>query len=175
MKWGERKKKKVELIIDKRIEDQFTLKYGVLGINTKSIYNSAQYVTLESKIKCLSLAVFLLAIPPIQLKLELHIRGELLIANHLNQSLWSTNQKYWAAVRCNLLHSLWEVHNCVVPFTRHCKLHEFGVEKPISWAKPEHFDYFAMNYSVWSHILSTVGNALSHFTQYSDLWWMWVS
>jgi len=27
-----KKKKKVELAIDKRIEDHFTLKYGVLGI-----------------------------------------------------------------------------------------------------------------------------------------------
>jgi hypothetical protein len=34
--------------------------------------------------------------------------------------------------QCNLLHSFWEVHNCVVPFTRHGKLHEFGAENPIS-------------------------------------------
>ncbi len=82
-----KEKKKVELAIDKRIEDHFTLKYGVLGINTRSISNGAQYVTLDSKIKCLRLAVFLLAIPPIKHKLELHIRGEVLIANHLDQSL----------------------------------------------------------------------------------------
>jgi hypothetical protein len=44
---------------------------------------------------------FFLATPPI--KLKLHIHGGLLRANHLDQSLWSTNQKYWAAVRCNLL------------------------------------------------------------------------
>jgi len=25
-----------------------------------------------------------------------------------------------------------EVHNCVVPFTSHCKLHEFDAEKPIA-------------------------------------------
>jgi hypothetical protein len=31
-----------------------------------------------------------LAIPPIKLKLELHIRGGLLIENDLDQSLWST-------------------------------------------------------------------------------------
>jgi len=175
MKWikwneGKEKKKKVELTIDKRIEDHYTLKYGILGINTKSISNGAQYVTLDNKIKCLSLVVFFLAITPI--KLKLHRRRELLIANQLDQSLWSTNQKYWAAVRCNLLHSLWEVHNCVAPFTRHYKLHEFGAEKPISWAKPEHFDSFAINCSVWTHIVSTLGDALSHFTLYSDLWWM---
>jgi hypothetical protein len=108
-----------------------------------------------SKFSC-----FVFGNPPIKLKLELHIHGGLLIANHLDQSLWSTNEKNWAAVRSNLLHSFWEVHNCVVPFTSHGKLHEFGAEKPISWAKPAHFDFFAINFTVWSHILSTVGDAL---------------
>jgi hypothetical protein len=76
----------------------------------------------------------------------------LLKANHLDQSLWSTNQKYWAAVKSNLLHSFLEVHNCVVPFTSHGTLHEFGAEKPISWAKRTHFDFFAMNFTIWSHM-----------------------
>jgi hypothetical protein len=84
----------------------------------------------------------------------------LLIANHLDQSLWSTNQKYWAVVRSNLLHSFLEVQNCVAPFTSHDKLHEFGAEKPISWAKPAHFDLFRINCTVRSHILSSVGDAL---------------
>jgi hypothetical protein len=35
-------------------------------------------------------------------------------------------------VKPNFLHSLWEMHNCVAPFTSHSKLHEFGAEKPIS-------------------------------------------
>jgi hypothetical protein len=61
--------------------------FVVWGHETKSISNGAQYVTLDSKIKCLSLAVFFLATPPINLKLELHIHGGLLIANHLDQSL----------------------------------------------------------------------------------------
>jgi hypothetical protein len=34
---------------------------------TKSISTRAQYVTLDNKIKCLSLAVFILATPPIKL------------------------------------------------------------------------------------------------------------
>jgi len=35
-----------------------------------------------------------------------------------------------------------EVHkNCVAPFTSHGTLHEFGAEKPISWAKLPHFDF----------------------------------
>jgi hypothetical protein len=33
----------------------------------KSISTSAQYVTLDNKIKCLSIAVLFLAIPPIKL------------------------------------------------------------------------------------------------------------
>ncbi len=39
------------------------------------------------------------------------------------------------------------------------KQHEFGAEKSISWDKPAHFDFFTINFTVWSHILSTVGNA----------------
>ncbi len=35
------------------------------------------------------------------------------------------------------------MYNCVVPFTSHGKLHEFGAKKPISWAKSAHFDFFA--------------------------------
>jgi hypothetical protein len=31
-----------------------------------------------------------------------------------------------------IYYSFLEVHNCVVLFTSHGKLHEFGVEKPIS-------------------------------------------
>jgi hypothetical protein len=79
---------------------------------------------------------------------------ELLIANHLDQSLWSTNQKFWAAIRSNWLLS-------VAPFTSHGKRHKFGPEKWISWAKLAHFDFFAINFTVWSHILSTSGDALT--------------
>jgi hypothetical protein len=53
--------------------------------DTKSIFKCAQCVTLDSKTKCLSLAVFLFTTPTIKLKLELHIHGGLLIANHLDQ------------------------------------------------------------------------------------------
>jgi hypothetical protein len=47
----------------------------------------------------------------------------LLIANHMDESLWWTNEKYWAAVKSTLLHSI--LDNCVAPFTSHGKLHEF--------------------------------------------------
>jgi hypothetical protein len=32
-----------------------------------------------------------------------------------------------------------EVKTCVVPFTSHGKLHEFGAEKSISWSKMANF------------------------------------
>ncbi len=47
------------------------------------------------------------------------------------------------------------MHNCVAPFTSYVKLHEFGAEKPISWAKAAYFDFFTIIFILWSHILST--------------------
>ncbi len=55
--------------------------------------------------------------------------------------------KFW----CNLLHS----------FTSHSKLHKFGAKKPIFLATLAHFDFIAINYTVWSHILSNLGDALN--------------
>jgi len=33
-------------------------------------------------------------------------------------------------------------------------------KKPIFWAKPAHFDFFTVNFIVWSHKLSTSGDAV---------------
>jgi hypothetical protein len=38
-------------------------------------------------------------------------------------------------------------------------MHKFGAKKPISCAKPAHFDFSAINFTLWSHILSTSGDA----------------
>jgi hypothetical protein len=86
------------------------------------------------------------------------IHGGLLIAiaNHLDQSSWSTNQKYWAAVMCNYYTLFGWCTNCIVLFTSHGKLHESGAEKPISWAKPAHFDFVVINFTIWSHILTLI-------------------
>jgi hypothetical protein len=54
-----------------------------------------------------------------------------------------------------------EVHNYVVPLTSHGKLHEFGPEKPISWAKSALSDFLTVNFTIWSHILSTGEDALT--------------
>jgi hypothetical protein len=63
----------------------------------------------------------------------------------------------------NLLHSFLKVHNCVASFTGHSTLQEFGAEKPISWAKLAHFDFFSIIFTIWSHMLCTVGDALTRF------------
>jgi hypothetical protein len=51
------------------------------------------------------------------------------------------------------------VHSYVAPLTSHDKLHIFWAKKPISPAKPAYFDFFAINFTVWSHILTTSGDA----------------
>ncbi len=91
-------------------------------------------------IKCRSLAVFF-GNPTSKIVSGTAYTWELLIANHLDQSLWSTNQNYWAALRSN------------AHFTSRGNLHEFGASKPISWAQPAHFDFFTINFTLWSHIL----------------------
>jgi hypothetical protein len=79
----------------------------------------------------------------------------LLIANHLDESLWSTNQKYWTAVTSNLVHSFLEVQNCVAPFPSQSQLHEYQFPE-----QNRHIlTFFAINLTVWSHILSTGGDA----------------
>jgi hypothetical protein len=40
---------------------------------------------------------------------------------------------------------------------------------PISWAKSTHFDFFTINVTVWSHILSSDGDALSSCTFFVSL------
>jgi hypothetical protein len=70
--------------------------------SSKRINTGAQYVTLDNKFKCPSLASFFLAVPPIR---RTAYTWGLLTANHLDQSLGSANQKYSATVRFKLLHS----------------------------------------------------------------------
>jgi len=82
------------------------------------------------------------------------------IANHMDQSLWSTNQKYWAAVRSNLLHSFWRCTStlCLLPATTSCM--NLVQKNQFFWAKRTHFDISPINFTTWSHILSTIEDAL---------------
>jgi hypothetical protein len=38
-------------------------------------------------------------------------------------------------------------------------------KKPIFWAKPAHFDFFTINFTVWSHILSTSVDAFRYVAE----------
>jgi hypothetical protein len=91
--------------------------------------------------------------PPIKLKGGQHICGELLIANHLDQSLWCAHLKHSEELRSYLLHSVLQVHSCKCTallslFTSQHKLYIMLCQKPISWAKPAHFDFSSSNYAL---------------------------
>ncbi len=69
--------------------------FGAKGSYSQLWYISsgAQYVTLQKYFSHPSLVPFyFLVTPPMKLKL---LGGVLLITNHLDQSLWWANQKYW--------------------------------------------------------------------------------
>jgi hypothetical protein len=108
-----------------------------------------------------SLVIYSFATPPIKRKLVEQIGGGLLIANHLDQSLWWANQKHWVAIRSYLLHSFLQVHRAAAPFTSHGNLHNYAEPKPFSWAKPAAYVGFSSsNFTVQDHIPSTAGDAL---------------
>jgi hypothetical protein len=69
----------------------------------KNISSYPHYVTVQEYFSHPSSVFYFLPTRPI--KLRLPMSGSLLIANHLDQSLWLANQKHWAAVRSYLLHS----------------------------------------------------------------------
>jgi len=97
--------------------------YGLEHPQWCSICNPAK-IFLTSKF-----GYFLFSTSPIQLKLRLQIRERLLIANHLDQSSWLTNEKQGTA----------------------------GA-KLYCWTKPACFDFFSSNSNVQGHILSTAGD-----------------
>ncbi len=94
---------------------------GPIAIGS-SIQTGSQYVTLDKSMKCFILAVCF-GNPSNKTVMGIPDMRGLLIANHLHQSLWSTNKKYWAAIKSNILHSFLEMHHCVAPFTSHAKVH----------------------------------------------------
>jgi len=82
---------------------------------------------------------------------------ELLIANHLDQPIIMIDQS--EILSCSQVQFI-TLFFGGAPFTSHRKLHEFDAGKPIARAKPAHFDILTINFTVWSHILSTGGDAL---------------
>jgi hypothetical protein len=86
---------------------------------------------------------------------------ELLITNHLDELLWSANQKRWAAVRSYLLHSFLQVRHSAGAFISHGTMQNYAEPKPFSWAKPAYFGFSSSNFIVQDHIQSTVADALT--------------
>jgi hypothetical protein len=85
---------------------------GLLGITSRSLFLRASSAVLSTcPLSCIrkyfshpSLVIYFFTTPPIKLKLRQQIGRGVLTANHLDQSLWWANQKYWTAVRSYLLH-----------------------------------------------------------------------
>jgi len=75
-------------------------------------------------------------------------RWELLIANHLDQSLWLANQKHGALVISCLLYSSLQVHIFAALFTSLNKLSKYAGEKPFSWAKPTYDEISSSNFNL---------------------------
>ncbi len=72
--------------------------------------------------------------------------GGLLIANHLDESLWWANPKHWAGVSSHLLHSFLQVHSAAAPFTSQGNVPNYVEPKPFSWAKPANIGLFSSNF-----------------------------
>jgi hypothetical protein len=118
---------------------------------------------------CFTLCTFF-ATSPIKLNSRQQMGGGLLIANHLDQSLWWANQKHSS----HIYYRKCAQHNVVSAFTNspevrsYLLLHSFYQQiVKLCWAK-NHFPkpnrhifwHFFSNFTVQDHILSTAGDAL---------------
>jgi hypothetical protein len=99
--------------------------------------------------------------PPIKLKLGQQISGGLLIANHLDQSLWWGNYiehqlnhiYYILAYMCTKL---------LFFFNNHKKVRNFVEPQPFSWTKPTCVGCFSSNFTMQDHILSILGDVFTY-------------
>jgi hypothetical protein len=80
---------------------------------------SARYVTRRKYFSQPRSVMYSFATLPIKLKLVHQIGGGLLIANHMDESLWWANQKQGPALKSYLLHSFLQVHSATAPRTSH--------------------------------------------------------
>jgi hypothetical protein len=89
---------------------------------------------------------------------------ELLIANHVDQSLCLANKKRVAVGRSYLLHSsLAGAQLFVAPFTSLRKLStDAGAQSLNSSSKPACFNFSSSDFRLQGHILSISGDALSY-------------
>ncbi len=100
-------------------------------------------IFLTSKFSCL-----LFSNPTHKTEMGTANRWELLIANHLDQSLWLANQKRGKPVISYLLYSSRQVHVFAALFNSLNKLSKYAGEKPFSWAKPTYDDFSSSNFLI---------------------------
>jgi hypothetical protein len=87
---------------------------------------------------------------------------ELLIANHLDQSLWLANQKQGSPVKSYLLHSSVAGAQWALDCYKYQQIDQMcRTKKPFSWAKLANVHFSSSNFNVQCHILSTDGDALT--------------
>jgi len=86
---------------------QYLMKRSVCGLwGWRCSYSTgAQSMSLPKYFSHPSLVIYFFPTPPIKPKLGQQIGRGLLIVNHLDQSLWSANQKCWPPVRSYVLHT----------------------------------------------------------------------
>jgi len=113
----------------------------------KGISNGAQFVTLKiylwhPSFGCLQI------FPKITINLTLKMGGRVLIATHMDQSNYLTNQQ--------------QVRGFVVPFTSLSKMYKNVGPKPFCCTKLACFDFFHL-FNLQGIILSTSGVALTTF------------
>jgi hypothetical protein len=92
----------------------------------------------------------------VKLKQELQIGGGLLIANHVDQSLWLANEKQETQAAG------------AQPFTSIRKLCNYAGLNWFSWAKPANFGFSSSNSTVQGQTLSSVRDALSVWEDWAD-------
>jgi hypothetical protein len=90
------------------------------------------------------------------------MHARLLIANHLDQSSWLTNQKQRAAVGSFFSTLLWQVLGFAVTVISLSKLCKSAMPKPFCWAQPAWFHFASILICrVTLYILRTDGVALN--------------
>jgi hypothetical protein len=100
-----------------------------------------------------SLVIYVFATPPIKLKLGYQICEGLLIANHLDESLWWANQKHWSISQIFSVGTHW----C-------CAFHQ-PLQTIFLSQTHKFWLFFTQFYCAGSHILSTAGDVLSSKNQ----------
>ncbi len=96
---------------------------------SKCISSGAQYVTPRQYFSHPSLVMYSFATPPIKPKLGQKIGGRLLIANHLNQSLWWANQKTLSSSKIRF----------ITLFSCCCALYQPQQHMQLCWAAKNQF------------------------------------